>query len=172
MLPLLRETVLSSDCGNHGALIIFVGSVSGIISLPLNGVYSMSKYALESMADTFRRELSRTGIGVSMVNPGYINTGFRARGAASIQAETLGNSDRALYGPEFEKLSRKIAQRPKFASRESTVLLTPASPRPRTRYYPAVAMPRVPAWAVAPVLRLFSVVPFTEPIVDWLLANV
>ena len=179
MLPLLRSTArkIVGKSQQRGARIVFIGSVSGIVTLKLNGVYSMSKYALESMADTFRRELATTGIGVSMVNPGYINTNFRKRGAASIQAETLSDRDQALYGADFEKLSRKIARRPTFAApccdgTDTAIADAILSPRPRTRYYPAVAMPHVPAWAVAPVLRLFSVVPFTEPVVDWLLAKV
>ena len=175
MLPLLRKTVDKEP--KNGARIVFIGSVSGIVSLKLNGVYSMSKYALESMADTFRRELGPTGMGVALVNPGYINTNFRQRGADSIQTERLSTRDQELYGPEFEKLSRKIAQRPNFAApccdgTDDAIADAILSPRPRTRYYPAVAMPHVPAWIVTPVIRLFSVIPFTEPVVDWLLAKV
>ena len=54
--------------------VINISSVSGIISTPFMGPYCMSKYAIESMSDTLRRELSVYGIDVITLQPGPIQT--------------------------------------------------------------------------------------------------
>ncbi len=55
----------------HGA-IISVASVAGHI--PLNPLYSGTKFGLRAFSLSLHRELSRHGISVSLVSPGYINT--------------------------------------------------------------------------------------------------
>lgn len=52
--------------------IVFISSVSGLITTPGTGAYCASKYALESLADALRMELP--GIPVSLVEPGPIRT--------------------------------------------------------------------------------------------------
>jgi NAD(P)-dependent dehydrogenase (short-subunit alcohol dehydrogenase family) len=54
--------------------IIFTGSISGRVSYPFGEPYCSSKYALEGLADTLRRELHRFGVFVSIVEPGAIDT--------------------------------------------------------------------------------------------------
>ncbi|GHO88968.1 SDR family oxidoreductase [Dictyobacter formicarum] len=49
--------------------IIFVSSVSGRISVPVTGVYSASKYALEGLCDALRLELAPFGVRVSIIEP-------------------------------------------------------------------------------------------------------
>ena len=54
--------------------IINISSVSGLFNSPFNGAYSISKHALESMTDIYRRELRRYGIKVIAIEPGPIKT--------------------------------------------------------------------------------------------------
>ena len=54
--------------------IINISSVSGLFNSPYNGAYSISKHALESMTDIYRRELRRYGIKVIAIEPGPIKT--------------------------------------------------------------------------------------------------
>lgn len=54
--------------------IINISSVSGFVTAPFLGAYAMSKYALESMSDAFRRELSIYGIDVVVIEPGAVST--------------------------------------------------------------------------------------------------
>lgn len=54
--------------------IVFIGSVSGLVASRLLGSYAASKFALEAVADAFRRELHPWRIGVSVVEPGRIAT--------------------------------------------------------------------------------------------------
>ena len=65
LFPLLLE--------NKGR-IINVGSEAGRISFPVNGPYSMSKYALEAFSDSLRRELMFLGIKVIHLQVGAVNT--------------------------------------------------------------------------------------------------
>ena len=46
---------------------------------PLAGAYHASKYAVEALSDALRLELAAFGIGVALVEPGYIKTEFAAR---------------------------------------------------------------------------------------------
>ncbi len=54
--------------------IVFISSISGKMNLPFNGPYCISKHALESMVDIYRRELYPYGIKVASILPGPIKT--------------------------------------------------------------------------------------------------
>jgi NAD(P)-dependent dehydrogenase (short-subunit alcohol dehydrogenase family) len=56
--------------------IVNVSSVLGELSLPFAGIYSASKFAVEALSDALRRELFDSGIGVSIIQPGPIETKF------------------------------------------------------------------------------------------------
>ncbi len=54
--------------------IINISSVSGILNTPFMGAYCISKHALESMTEIYRRELRMFGIKVISILPGPIKT--------------------------------------------------------------------------------------------------
>lgn len=54
--------------------IINISSVSGLFNSPFNGAYCISKHALESMTDVYRRELMKYNIDVIAIEPGPIKT--------------------------------------------------------------------------------------------------
>jgi NAD(P)-dependent dehydrogenase (short-subunit alcohol dehydrogenase family) len=56
--------------------VVTVSSVAGQLTMPGMGAYAMSKHALESMSEALRYELKPFGIGVSVVQPGGIDTPF------------------------------------------------------------------------------------------------
>ena len=64
-LPLLRKS--------HGR-IINMSSVSGLTALPMTGAYAASKFALEGLTDSLRRELAAFKIPVSLIEPAGIAT--------------------------------------------------------------------------------------------------
>jgi len=70
VLPEMRE--------RRRGRILNISSAAGRIVLPLYGPYSSSKYALEAISDALRLEVSRFGIHVVLIEPGYIQTGFQA----------------------------------------------------------------------------------------------
>ena len=59
-------------------LIINIGSIGGIISLPYQAHYSASKFALEALTEALRFELNDLNIKVCNINPGDFRTGFTA----------------------------------------------------------------------------------------------
>ncbi len=57
----------------HGR-IIFTGSIGGKLAFPMGGPYCASKFALEGLADSLRREMHDFGVSVSIVEPGGVET--------------------------------------------------------------------------------------------------
>ena len=55
-------------------LIINISSVSGIFNTPFLGPYCISKHAVESMSDIYRRELAIFGIKLVVIQPGPLKT--------------------------------------------------------------------------------------------------
>ena len=64
------------------ALPPFLERVLGMVGVPYRGPYNASKFALEGMTDTLRRELTDSPIHIILITPGPIRTPFRrnARG--------------------------------------------------------------------------------------------
>lgn len=54
--------------------VVMTASVAGLISAPHLGAYAATKHAVVGLAATLRDELSGTGVGVSVVCPGMVNT--------------------------------------------------------------------------------------------------
>ncbi|NIN35780.1 MAG: SDR family NAD(P)-dependent oxidoreductase [Gammaproteobacteria bacterium] len=57
--------------------IIQNSSILGFVTLKFRGAYNASKYALEGLTDTLRMELEGSGIHVSLIEPGPIESKFR-----------------------------------------------------------------------------------------------
>jgi NAD(P)-dependent dehydrogenase (short-subunit alcohol dehydrogenase family) len=66
--------------------IVFVGSISSRRGMPMLAAYSASKAGLGAIADGFRQELRRWRIGVSLIEPGSIDTSIWDRGEKEIEA--------------------------------------------------------------------------------------
>lgn len=54
--------------------IINISSLSGILNTPMNGAYCVSKHAVESLGEIYRRELLRSGIDVCSIRSGPIQS--------------------------------------------------------------------------------------------------
>jgi hypothetical protein len=59
--------------------IICMSSIGGLIGLPFQGLYSASKYAIEGYCEGLRLELRKSGVSVTLVEPGDFSTNFTAR---------------------------------------------------------------------------------------------
>ena len=57
-------------------MIINISSVAGLVSVPYQGLYSASKFALEGASQAMRMELAQHNIKVVLVNPGDFKTSF------------------------------------------------------------------------------------------------
>jgi len=60
--------------------IINISSIASLISIPYSGLYSSSKTAFDSWLSSARFELSLSGIDISSIIVGNINTGFNEKG--------------------------------------------------------------------------------------------
>jgi len=65
--------------------IVFVGSISGRISMPYIAPYSASKFALRALVDGLRFELEPDGIAVSLIEPGSVKTPIWRKGRDAYQ---------------------------------------------------------------------------------------
>ncbi|MDX7991207.1 SDR family oxidoreductase [Xenorhabdus littoralis] len=72
--------------------IVQTSSVMGLLSTPRRGAYAASKYALEAWSDALRGELANTGIKVSLIEPGPINTRFTENVNQTQQDQPVENS--------------------------------------------------------------------------------
>ncbi|MCB5162283.1 SDR family NAD(P)-dependent oxidoreductase [Marinomonas algarum] len=60
-------------------------SVLGLVAAPFRGAYNASKFALEGLTDTLRLELADTPIKVSLIEPGPIESRFRANALLALK---------------------------------------------------------------------------------------
>lgn len=120
--------------------IVFISSVSGLITTPGTGAYCASKYALESLADALRMELRPWGIAVSLVEPGPIRTDIW--GDILIDhdrmVEKLAAEHRALYGSQLNGTRKLLARMQKMAADPEKVVKAVdhalTARRPKSRY--------------------------------------
>ena len=73
VLPLMMIR-RNEEGGGGGGRIVNVSSFAGLISLPLIGAYSATKFALEAVSDALRIEVWNKNIKIITINPGVIET--------------------------------------------------------------------------------------------------
>jgi NAD(P)-dependent dehydrogenase (short-subunit alcohol dehydrogenase family) len=76
LLPIMRHQ-------GYGR-IIYNSSLLGFVALPFRGAYNASKHAIEGLVDTLRLELDDTAIKVCLIEPGPIESRFRANALRSL----------------------------------------------------------------------------------------
>ena len=72
---LTRRLIPAMRAAGEGR-IVFCSSVLGFVSGPFRGAYCASKFAIEALADAMRVELWGSGIHVSIIEPGPIESQF------------------------------------------------------------------------------------------------
>ena len=121
--------------------IVNISSIGGRVALPMAGPYAASKFALEAISDSLRREVGRHGVDVIVIEPGGIKTPIWEKGGAKadeLQARMPPESDR-LYGDlvravraESDKIATERGLEPSAVAEVVGEALT--AQRPRTRY--------------------------------------
>ena len=76
--------------------IVIIGSVVGRHISPFSAAYGASKFAVHSLAEALRRELAPKGIRVSLVEPGFVISGFQA---VANYSDEMVQSFKDQYGP-------------------------------------------------------------------------
>jgi NAD(P)-dependent dehydrogenase (short-subunit alcohol dehydrogenase family) len=123
-----------------GGRVVFMSSVSGLITTPGTGAYNASKYAIESLADALRMELRPWRIPVSLIEPGPIRTDMwgDVLNDYDMMTKQLSEQHRELYASHLagsRKLlgrMQKLAADPKRVTKAVDHALT--SRRPKRRY--------------------------------------
>jgi NAD(P)-dependent dehydrogenase (short-subunit alcohol dehydrogenase family) len=130
-LPALRET---------RGRIVTISSIAGRVALPLYGPYSASKFALEALTDSLRRELRGSGIHVSLVEPGAIATPIWDKGI-TVGDEIVARGDptaRARYARLIDRIRAAAEANARDGLPPSAVaeVISEAmtAEKPRTRY--------------------------------------
>ncbi len=67
------------------AQIVLIGSLSGLVATPNTRMYNATKFGLRGFAHSLRQDLDGTGVGVSLVSPGFIrDAGMFAEGGVEL----------------------------------------------------------------------------------------
>jgi len=137
----------------RGRLVI-IGSVSGHLATPGSSPYSMSKFAVRSLAEALGHEVARDGVSVTHVSPGFVeseirqvdNMGtLRPEAPEPIPGWLVVSADRAARG-----IVRGVARR------RREVVITPLGKL-------AVFFQRHAPWLVSGAIRRFGVRSRAEP---------
>ncbi len=120
--------------------IINISSLGGRTAFPLGGLYSASKFALESISDVLRMELAPFNIAVSVVEPGPVKTEFFAvvknELAGAIAAPEATPYQAALQ--KLDQLEQQTAATAWTSERVADVIIDAlTSDRPKPRYVAA-----------------------------------
>jgi short-subunit dehydrogenase len=78
----LTRALLPGMTGRGSGRLVFVTSIAGRLGVAHESAYAASKAALAAYADSLRVELAGTGVGVTTVVPGVVDTAFFARRGA------------------------------------------------------------------------------------------
>jgi NAD(P)-dependent dehydrogenase (short-subunit alcohol dehydrogenase family) len=132
MLPLIRQ-------GGRGR-IVNISSIGGRVAAPMVGPYAASKFAVEGLSDSLRRELRPWGIHVALIEPGAVATPIweKSAGEAEAMMEDAPPELTERYGEIIEaiaKVSRENATdgvSPQEVADAVTHAIT--ADKPKTRY--------------------------------------
>ena len=130
-LPLIRR---------GGGRIVNVGSIGGMLVLPLNGAYSASKFGMRAISDALRLELRQWNIHVSLIEVAPVKTAIFGKTFAELDGleSTLGEEGFGLYEQQIAAIRKAVekaeadADPPLVIAKAILDALT--SDKPKTRY--------------------------------------
>jgi NAD(P)-dependent dehydrogenase (short-subunit alcohol dehydrogenase family) len=130
-LPLIRR---------GSGRIVNIGSIGGLLVLPLNGAYSASKFGIRAISDALRLELRQWGIHVSLIEVAPVKSAIFGKTYAELDGleKTLGETGYRMYEQQVAAI-RKAMEKAE-ADADSPVVIAKAvahaltSDKPKTRY--------------------------------------
>jgi len=119
--------------------IIQNSSILGFVAMPMRGAYNASKFAIEGFSDTLRLELAGTDIHVSLIEPGPVESRFRANAYRAFQQhiEVENSVHRERYQKMIERFETSGKVQPFTLPPEAVlkpVVHALESRQPKTRY--------------------------------------
>lgn len=160
----LTQKVLQLMLAQGYGRVVNNSSVLGLVAMPFRGAYNASKFALEGLTDTLRLELADTQICVSLIEPGPIESRFRANALVALRDNIdMSNSRHADgYAEAITRLSKEGATSSSTLPASAVVkklIHALESPRPKARYYVTV-----PTYIAAWMKRMFPTI-----LLDWVM---
>jgi len=86
--------------------IIQNSSVLGFAAMSMRGAYNASKFAIEGFSDTMRLELAGTNIHVSLIEPGPVESRFRANAYRAFQQQI--KAEKSVHRHRYEKMIERF----------------------------------------------------------------
>jgi len=146
--------------------IVQCSSVLGLVAMKWRGAYVATKFAVEGLSDAMRMELTGTGIHVSIIDPGPIDTAFRAN--AIKQFEKWVDWENSARVEEYretllDQLYKGSGKGPQWPASAVTKKLVHAleAKRPKLRYYVTT-----PTYAMGALRRVLP-----ARALDWVLSK-
>ncbi|MFM5440006.1 SDR family oxidoreductase [Aeromonas enteropelogenes] len=135
---LIRQVLPAMLAAREGR-IVQNSSVLGLVAMKYRGAYNASKFALEGYSDTLRLELVGSGVHISLIEPGPIDTRFRANARAAFlrHIDPAQSRHQAAYQQTLSRLEREGGARGFTLPSEACIpplLHALTSRRPRHRY--------------------------------------
>lgn len=86
--------------------IIQNGSMLGLVAIAHRGAYNASKFALEGLTDTLRIELKDSGLFVSMIEPGPVESHFRQNALAAFKRNI--DVEKSVHAEVYKKTLKRL----------------------------------------------------------------
>ena len=121
--------------------IVNVGSIGGLLVVPIQGAYSASKFGLEALSDALRLELRQWKIPVSHVDPGVTDTPIFGKTLAELDRalDALHERGHAEYDAQFAAVRKVVEKSPESAAPPEDLAKAIAdaltAEKPKTRYH-------------------------------------
>ena len=131
-LPLIRR---------GSGRIVNVGSIGGLLVLPIEGAYSASKFGLEALSDALRLELRQWNIHVAHVDPGVTSTPIFGKTLAELDGALEGLHERGHheYDGQVAAIRKAVEKLPDSAAPADDLAEAIAdaltAKKPKTRYH-------------------------------------
>lgn len=110
----LTKAVLPALLARRSGRIVVISSLVGKFGTPYRSAYAASKHALHGFFDSLRAELHGSGVGISIICPGFIHTGVSVN-ALTGDGTALGTMDEATAGglapAEFARRALRVIGR-------------------------------------------------------------
>jgi NAD(P)-dependent dehydrogenase (short-subunit alcohol dehydrogenase family) len=116
----------------HPRRIVNISSVSGRFASPFVGPYAASKYALEAMSDSLRRELFIDDVKVVLIQPGKIRTPIWEKAKSGPDYAATPYAD--IFRHKEKVLERNMEEGLPVDALSATLIRSVQSPRVRNRY--------------------------------------
>lgn len=103
----LTQRVLKNMISNGSGRIIFISSLAGRITIPFLSPYTATKFAIEAIATSLRKEmqeLDKANIEVTIIEPGAYHTGFNQK---NISKQFTWMKDKSYFKGKIKQLAFK-----------------------------------------------------------------